>query len=335
MSLAGNFDLPLHVGRSGFNVATSADPPTPLTLAGLRLGTAPRYAVGRPGEPQRKTDGSAVTDRYRYFDRDDQTTTVGFFPFDDSPGQRWLTWTSGVGLNECVLAMRGSQGGDKPQRLADLQVWSRGPCVMLGAVLDWRGDNLRLQSETGAAVGSVPIVMAYPITLRGCTLSGGDAGVSLSSALVALRDCKIDGMGCDAIRLHGSSLDATNTFAVFVPPWGRTFLRSIPGGEGDVVIRLDRSIVDTEDRGPSEAMVVVAAETQHPIRLRITDLSVAMSGPSQADQRPLVILAPTTNPAAACSVDGVASGGHTSVIAGGRGWTMSQPADPVSLRPRN
>jgi hypothetical protein len=135
MRLRANSVYPFHVSRQGFAVATSSEPPTPLTLAGLRLGTAPRYKPGGVGTNQVTLDGQPVSDAYRFFDRTDQRTTVGFFPFDDPPTQRWLRWTPGDGLDETVLVMRGSQGGGKPSSLRDLQVWSRGPAVLLGAVL--------------------------------------------------------------------------------------------------------------------------------------------------------------------------------------------------------
>jgi hypothetical protein len=330
MKLQANSVYPFHVGRQGFAVATSNEPPTALTLAGLRLGTLPRYTDGPIGSPQRRLDGQPVSDAYRFFDRTNQRTTVGYFPFDDPPTQRWLRWTPGDGLDECVLVMRGSQGGGKPASLRDLQVWSRGPTVLLGAVLDWRGSNLRLQSETAAAVGSVPIVMSYPITLRDCTLSGGDAAVSLSQAIVALRDCKIEGQGRDGIRLRGASLDATNTFASFCPPQGRTFLRYLAGGEGDSVIRLDRAVVDYEDRGPIEALICSEAEPQHPTLLRITDLSAGLTGVDAGHPNPIVRLAPTASTAARCVVDGVASGASAGIVAGGGGWTLqgARPDDP-------
>ena len=322
MRLSANTVYPLHLGRQGFAVATASEPPTVLTLAGLRLGTLPRYTDGPIGSPQRRLDGQPVNDAYRYFDRTDQRTTVGYFPFDDPPTQRWLRWTPGDGLDECVLVMRGSQGGGKPSSLRDLQVWSRGPAVLLGAVLDWRGSNLRLQSETAAAVGSVPIVMSYPITLRDCTLSGGDAAVSLSQAIVALRDCKIEGQGRDGIRLRGALLDASNLFASFCPPQGRTFLRYLAGGEGDSVIRLDRAVVDYEDRGPIEALICSEAEPQHPTLLRITDLSAGLTGVDAQHPNPIVRLDPTASTAARCVVDGVASGPSAGVVSGGQGWAV-------------
>lgn len=320
MALQANDVWPLHVGRQGFAVATSSEPPTPFVLAGLRLGTARRYRSASPGSTQLQLDGKPVTDAYRYFDRTDQRSTVGYLPLDDPVDRRWLRWVDGDSLDECLLAMRGGQGGGKPQRLSDLAVWSRGPAVLLGAVLDWRGANLRLQSETAAAVGSIPMVMSYPITLSGCTLLGGDAAASLSQALVALRDCKIESQGRDGIRLLGASLDATNTFASFCPPQGRTFLRSIAGSEGDVVIRLDRSILDFEDRGPSEALIVVQAEPQHPTTLRIRDLSAALTGPTPDDPRPIVRLEGTGGRA---SIDGIASGPRSGVVAGGAGWSVA------------
>lgn len=336
MQLKANSVYPFHVGRQGFAVATSSDPPTPLTLAGLRLGTALRYKPGGVGTNQLTLDGTPATDAYRYFDRTDQRTTVGYLPLDDPPGQRWLRWTPGDGLDELLLVMRGSQGGGKPASLRDLSVWSRGPAVLLGAVLDWRGTNLRLQSETAAAVGSVPIVMSYPITLRDCTLSGGDAAVSLSQAIVALRDCKIEGQGRDGIRLRGASLDASNLFASFCPPQGRSFLRYLAGGEGDSVIRLDRAVIDYEDRGPIEALIVSEAEPQHPTSLRITDLSAGLTGPDASQPRPIVVLTPTTSGAARCVVDGVASGATTGVVAGGQGWRVITvtPATPLPSDPR-
>jgi len=325
MKMAANTVYPFHVGRQGFAVATASEPPTPLVLAGLRIGTALRYKPGGVGTKQVVLDGSPATDAYRYFDRTDQRTTVGYLPLDDPPAQRWLRWTPGDGLDEMVLVMRGGQGGGKPARLSDLSIWSRGPAVLLGAVLDWRGVNLRLQSETAAAVGSVPVVMSYPITLRDCTLSGGDAAVSLSQAIVALRDCKIEGQGRDGIRLRGASLDASNLFASFCPPQGRSFLRYLAGGEGDSVIRLDRAVVDYEDRGPIEALVCSEAEPQHPTLLRITDLSAGLTGVDAAHPNPIVRLAPTASTAARCVVDGVASGAHGGIVSGGHGWSVSQP----------
>jgi hypothetical protein len=225
--------------------------------------------------------------------------------------------------------MRGSQGGGKPASLRDLQVWSRGPAVLLGAVLDWRGSNLRLQSETAAAVGSIPLVMSYPVTFRECTLSGGDAAVSLSQALVALRDCKIEGQGRDGIRLRGASLDATNTFAAFCPPQGRTFLRSIAGGEGDVVIRLERAVIDYEDRGPIDALIVCDAEPQHPTLLLVSDLSAGLTGVDAQHPNPIVRLTAAPAPGLATAVVGhVASGAHAGIVAGGGGWSVSQ-ATPI------
>ncbi len=326
MKLTANSVYPLHIGRQGLAVATTKEPPTSFTLAGLRLGTRPRYAVSSQGSAQTRIDGRTLDDAYRFFDRTDQRGTVGFFPFDDPAGQRWLRWTPGDGLDECVLVMRGGQGGGKPARLADLSAWSRGPAVLLGAVLDWRGDNLRLQSETGAAVGSVPIVMSYPITFRGCTLSGGDAAVSLSQAIIAMRDCKIESQGRDGIRLIGSSLDATNTFASFCPPQGLAFLRSFPGAEGDVVIRLDRAVIDYEDRGPRDALIVCDAEPQHPMMLRVSDLSAALTGVDADHPNPIVRLSTAPRAGLAKAVIGhVASGKHNGLVAGGAGWMVTVP----------
>jgi len=320
--LAANTTWPMVVGRQGFQQGTTTEPPTSLTLAGLHLTSAIRYRVG-PGGAQLTLDGKPANDDYRYFGRSDAANTNGFLPFTDPPTRRWLQWVAGDGRPECVLVIGLGQGGSKPQRLADMQIWSRGPAVLLGAVLDWRGDNLRLQSDTAAGLGSLPIVMAYPVTLRGCTLSGGDAAVSLSSSIAAMRDCKIEGSGRDGIRLRGATLDATSLFAAFLPPWNKSFLRSLQGGEGANVVRIQTACLDFEDRGPGEALFVVEAEPLHHKTVRIVDLTAALTGPTDTDPRPIVYLYGKSQAPSVCVVEGVSSG-RRAEVSGGKGWQISQ-----------
>lgn len=274
-SMAANCAWPFHLGRQGFAVATDPSPPTPLTLAGLRIGSKARYAFGNIGEPEARIDGGRINDRFRYIGEPGDSSTIAAITPYSYISEPYAEILAGDTLSEMAIVMGQGFRGGKPSRISDLSIWSRGPGILLGAVLDWRASNLRVQSETAAAIGSIPGVMSYPVTINDCTLSGGDAALSMSQALVALNDCKIEGGGRDCLRLRGGSLAAARLFAAFAAPQMKAFYRYEAGGEGDSISEFNRAVIDFEDRGVADTLFDIEAEHQYPTTAYLSRLSLA------------------------------------------------------------
>jgi hypothetical protein len=281
-----NIVWPWHLGRSGYRGALGT-PPATITLAGYHLTTELRY---RWTEELGRADGGVINDLWRYFDRTNQETTIGFIPFDDPLEQRWLSFENGNGIRDCILIKALTEGGGQPNRLADLSIWGYGPSVVLGAVLNWRGDNLNLSSSSSMALCSAPTVISYPVILSNCIFSGHDAAISVGPMILHLDNPTIISQGRDGIRLFGSYATIRNLFSSFVNERSRSVLRYIPGGTGDLNITIDGAILDHENCGVSEALFVVTGDPYYAVTLRLKDVYTAKSGPNPNGVGPLMKL---------------------------------------------
>lgn len=322
-SISANPDYPFHLGRAGYK---NVNPPINMTLGGLHISSTERYVSGIVGSQQKRIDGGVVNDAYRYFNRDDQQTTVGFLPFDDPLSQLWLKWVPGDGMPECMLIVPPMMGGDKPSMTRDIGIWSRGPAILLGAVLDWTTKDCYLQSETAVGIGSIPAMTSYVVTANNCTLAGGDSAISFGTGILNIQDCYFIGAGRDTIRLHGSTLNATNLFSSGTGPNGQSFLRYFPASEANITLKMTNVYLDYENWGVRDALIVVDPEMQFPLSLNVDNLSCALTGPSETSPRPVCRLSPMTGTKvkATCDINNTVTNACTMIVKDGQGWRVTE-----------
>ena len=284
-----NEDWPFMVGKCGMKAATDQSAATPFILAGFHLYAGIRYSFD--SADLSRLDGGEINDAWQFFDRDDQASTIGYFPFDDTKLKPWVKWMDGDGLPSAVQIMALGQGGGSPNRLSGVSVWSRGSCVLLGAVLQWRGRDLWLGSETGAAIGTQRIVMNYPIILDNCILSSAaDVAYRGFGQIVTHANTYFKGQGSHAALLRGVSGTFHSPRAAFSHPSARSFLTLLPGDEGNTHLRIIDANLDAEDMGYNVAPFVFHQQPQHATEVVIDGVDVALSGPTQSSKRPFSVL---------------------------------------------
>ena len=283
-----NEDWPLCVGADGFAPASIDYPVTPLVLAGLHVSAKGRYAVGKPGDAQKRADGGVLTDSFRYFERSEADATVGYLPLDDAPTAN--TWTvrahDARGQHANALFMRTKQGGGRPSAIKNLHVRSVGPAIALGAVLDLTLDNVRAESNESVGVGSWCIVASYPITLRNCWVTGGDAAYYGFRQIIWATDTTIGQSGRDAIRLRGCYSVWRGGLMKFVAPFAETLVNLLPeiyAGQH----RFQDFVVDTEGPGFGTAVVEAWAAPGFGARVVVDGVEI---GSTKRPDRPAVPL---------------------------------------------
>ena len=206
-------------GETSAAASNYETPPTDLTVCGLHTSAALRYADDEP--LLRRGDGRPVDDNFRYFANDEGT--LAFLPLTDHPAEADLR-TAGL----LVTVQHGGASGDARQRgygylkppeqiygigrprVSDLTI-EPGPTWGAG-VVTWHTLNLLLQ-DLDCRGGSYAVTdlfygAQYPIDVRRCTLSGGEAAFAGSSNIVYMKDVTIDPVGRFGILLAGSNLQA-------------------------------------------------------------------------------------------------------------------------------
>ena len=224
LRLVANDHSPFGLGASAgvCNVVTDQHGAAADWLAcGLRLGDKARYDDDGPGRPQRRIDGQRIDDLSTYFeggpdrivslplnDRDDRalTITCGLAAGgDDRPATALL-------LDDAAHADNFNSVG--PTAVRDLTVTTKGrfgQAIAVGHVIHLDLD--RVVAEGGySGIGAWNFGANFPIRVRGCTLSGSDAGLYLFSSMVDIRDLTIPHVGRVALRLERSRVELTNAF---------------------------------------------------------------------------------------------------------------------------
>ncbi|MFO0954384.1 MAG: hypothetical protein U0835_25140 [Isosphaeraceae bacterium] len=277
--LRRNEDDPLVIGAEGGAAAANQFDPTPLTVFGLHVSARERYEVRSPGTAQRRAGDprAAVDDRFRFFERSEADVTVGYLPLDDMK----TTWTVDVhdqtGTPGSAIWMKTGQGGLWPSRVKELKLASRGPCLLLGAVLNFEIDHVRAQSYESTPVGSWRIVANYPVTLESCYLSGYDSGYYGFRQTLWANNTTIHQCGRDAWRLRGSNSSITRSFYGFITPWTERIFTFLPDMAGGIHTVTD-AIIDTESGGMGRAVVEAWAHPTASTVLTFRQLRVAATG---------------------------------------------------------
>ncbi|MDB5357249.1 MAG: hypothetical protein JWN24_3702 [Phycisphaerales bacterium] len=192
-------------------------PPTDLTVCGLHMSAALRYADGE--KLLRRGNDSPTDDNSRYFANDDGA--MAFLPLTDNPSEN-ESKTAGL----LVTVQHGSASGDAGQKgygylKVPVQVWGIGaprvsdltlkPGPTWGAgVVNWHTLNLllcNLDIRGGFyAVGDLFYGAQYPCEVRNCLLSGSEAAFSGSSNVVYMKDVTIDPVGRFGILASGCNM---------------------------------------------------------------------------------------------------------------------------------
>ena len=224
LRLVANDHSPFGLGASAgvCNVVTDQHgAPADWLACGLRLGDSPRYADNGPGRPQRRLDGRPIDDESTYFEGGPDR--LASLPLADR-GDRTLTVTCGLAAGggdrpATALLLDDAAHADNfnsvgPSAIRDLSVRTAGrfgQAIALGHAIHLDLD--RVVAEGGyAGLGAWNFGANFPIRLRGCTLSGSDAGLYLFTSMADIRDLTIPAVGRVALRLERSRVELSNAF---------------------------------------------------------------------------------------------------------------------------
>jgi hypothetical protein len=232
---------PFLVGKDGATPDLHDGKVTPLRLHGLRVS---RVARGKP-----------ANDAEAYLGND--SDTVFFLPLTGRPG-RMIDLASGKAADGAagsaiLLHGDGSLGGILSNAICDLRISGGAPGILLGGVLRFRMERVR-SGEGMVGLGSVPMVVSYPVTIRDCEFSGFDAAVSLWRCEVRATGIDLERGGQTAMRLHGCSADVSDCMVYFNSGVSDTAI-DILRGEGWGKYYFRNVNVDNEARGYDSAVI--------------------------------------------------------------------------------
>ena len=277
-----NEDWPFMVGAWGPNASYQAPSVlTPLTLCGLRLDAAERYVVGTPGTPQQRIDGLPLTDYYRYGENL-SPSMIGRLNFNSNPTLPWIDAIPAAGYPATaalILAM--NQRGGYPNRISNLSLNSGGACILLGAVLDMRIKGIRANSGVAPAIASVPSIISYPVYISECLL-GGEWCVQLWECIATLERCHFMGYYRGVVQTRGCGVVVTDAMVNSPGPNARLAFSFLPWQIGSESIRVENVVIDSENSGFRDCVFEAWSQWDDPIHVRLTDISVAIAGRSQA-----------------------------------------------------
>jgi hypothetical protein len=257
--------------RHLFLVGTSGESPdldhgaiTPLDLYGLRVSRAVR---GKPAH-----------DAQAYLEAD--ADTVFYLPLTGAPGRTIDLATGraadGMAGTAYLLHGDGYLGGIDSNAITDLRITGGAPSVLLGGVRRFRIERVRA-GDGMVGLGSLPMVVSYPVTIRDCELSGFDAAVSLWRCEVRASGLDLERGGQTSMRFHGCSASVQDCMFYFNSGIAETAV-DILRGEGWGRYSLRNLNVDNEGHGFERAVVRCESPAYTRGVLAIDGLEVSRAG---------------------------------------------------------
>lgn len=211
---------PFLIGAEGFTSIGNGTSPIDLRLYGLRVSNCLRYRNDGAGQPQRRVDSPSTTivDAYAYFAND--SNTIAFLPFTDSPSNagRKLsvqhgtslaggTTTSGLILHAYPCSRTAGSG------LCDLSLElgsTYGQGISVGNTTGFHASNILCRGGYHA-VGSIPTQAQSDMTIRACTMQASDASIYAFQQTLSTSDLTVESAGKTVLRAVGSDSIANCT----------------------------------------------------------------------------------------------------------------------------
>ena len=177
---------------------------------------------------------------------------IAFLP-GSGPALRSLDLSSGSAADYYVgsawiVPAKIAGGGINCGGLRNLVIQGGSPSVICGATLGLTIDNCEIDGYH-QAIGNLPILASYPINIKNCILSGGDAAVSLWRSSVYMNNNVIERGGITSIRTIGCNLHSLNDRVAFTSGGAETCVEIMPeqyGGSIDIT-NID---IDSESASP-------------------------------------------------------------------------------------
>jgi hypothetical protein len=252
-------------------------PVTDLELHGLRVSRGLVYRMDTPIERMVAMPWP-VDDQHRYFEsiNNEKVQTVALLPLDEPAGT--VVKSASFGGTTCGFWVLSKRRGNTAETLVlrDLQVISKlQPAVVLGEVLDFRAENIHAGHGL-QGIGSLWLGCSYPITLRGCRLSGADAAYFGHFQILHATDTVLEA-GREAIRLDGCNSTWDKTLITFMGPNTEVFVQLLRG-EYAQTHRITDMIIDNEVAGPKRAILECEQGANCPTRLLVDALDISKTG---------------------------------------------------------
>ena len=232
---------PFLIGTDGEAPSVTDTKVTPLRLYGLRVSRAVRSRPQNDAEAYLNSDAD----------------TVFYLPLTGEPG-RSIDLNAGRaadGMNGSALLIHGDGyvGGINSNAITDLKITGGSAGVLLGGALRFRIERVRAGGGM-VGLGSVPIVVSYPVTIRDCEFDGFDAAVSLWRCEVRASGVDLERGGQTSLRLRGCSAFVQDCMFYFNSGVAETAI-DIQRGEGWGKYSFRNLNVDNEARGFDRAVL--------------------------------------------------------------------------------
>ena len=245
---------PFELGGCRYNANQSAQEQTPQLVYGFRLT---RGAIYRWDGPQAfQGDPRPVNDELQFFmptpTTEPDAYRVGFLPLNDGTDQGATVSTISPGarqqLSYCpAVPPTGFPPIPSRARIERLDIQGTGQApVHVGRVLGLtiEGCSITLASQ---AIGNFPLGVWYPAVVKDCELSGWDAVIVASNAVLSTSNIDVPGGGVDCLRFKGGHGTHRAWHVWRIPAWANTIVEAT-GSDDGFSFQMGDFILDNEER---------------------------------------------------------------------------------------
>jgi hypothetical protein len=212
-------------------------------LYGLLFSRSLRYIDDGPGNVQKRVDGRAINDLFRYFTPPaDDPHQIGHFPFTDNPktsGRSLLIQGGPAAENHQAWAiihhsLAVNEGGVLNNAIRDIYLvggHAYGQNICIGQVLEFNIKGVKSMSAYHA-IGSLNHSANYVIRLEDSHLSGTDSGYHGFNQLVWARNLTFENAGRATMRFAGCNARVENAMVSFFAAGNQSTIKIHSGDYG-------------------------------------------------------------------------------------------------------